>query len=162
MRASKNRCFHLAMVRELSLKLEYKSPAANRKMMRARRAKSARPRPVRARDSRALRSSPVSTMSAVVCGMRHTNIYMSLVQATSVSDENAANRDAQAAGGADSAWTALDSAPRKSSGHNDVRWSFLRVIGRTASVDAAARGSSLSTAAVNTWQGTRKLLALSR
>src|SRR4051794_899155 len=83
MRASKNRCFHLAMVRELSLKLEYKSPAANRKMMRARRAKSARPRPVRARDSRALRSSPVSTMSAVVCGMRHTNIYMSLVQATS-------------------------------------------------------------------------------
>src|SRR3954451_13019274 len=83
MRASKNRCFHLAMVRELSLKLEYKSPAANRKMMRARRAKSARPRPVRARDSRALRSSPVSTMSAVVCGMRHTNIYISLVQATS-------------------------------------------------------------------------------
>src|SRR3954465_3140484 len=82
MRASKNRCFHLAMVRELSLKLEYKSPAANRKMMRARRAKSARPRPVRARDSRALRSSPVSTMSAVVCGMRHTNIYMSLVQTT--------------------------------------------------------------------------------
>src|SRR4051794_2652085 len=86
MRASKNRCFHLAMVRELSLKLEYKSPAANRKMMRARRAKSARPRPVRARDSRALRSSPVSTMSAVVCGMRHTNIYMSLVQATSGSE----------------------------------------------------------------------------
>src|SRR3954447_7536128 len=84
MRASKNRCFHLAMVRELSLKLEYKSPAANRKMMRARRAKSARPRPVRARDSRALRSSPVSTMSAVVCGMRHTNMYMSLVQATSL------------------------------------------------------------------------------
>src|SRR3954468_23922185 len=95
MRASKNRCFHLAMVRELSLKLEYKSPAANRKMMRARRDKSARPRPVRARDSRALRSSPVSTMSAVVCGMRHTNIYMSLVQATSEQERRQQTKNAR-------------------------------------------------------------------
>ena len=50
--------------------------------MRARHARSARPRPVRANVSRPARSSGVSTMTVFACGMRHNIIYIYLVQAT--------------------------------------------------------------------------------
>lgn len=85
-RPSRNRCFHLAIVRELSprrIKSAYEAPSAKRTMMRARFARSARPRLARMIAANASRSSGVNSIVTVECGMRHTIIYKCLVHATS-------------------------------------------------------------------------------